>query len=124
MRKIGFFDIYVDNMDRAQEFYETVLETRLSKMDDPNDSNVQMRVFNDDFQSHGAGGSLVKVNGAKPGPGGTMVYFSCENCIVEEERAQKAGGRVVRSKFSIGEHGFVSLIADTEGNIIGLHSMK
>ena len=124
MRKIGFFDIYVDNMDRAQEFYETVLETRLSKMDDPNDNNVQMRVFNDDFQSHGAGGSLVKVNGAKPGPGGTMVYFSCENCSVEEERAQKAGGRVVRSKFSIGEHGFVSLIADTEGNIIGLHSMK
>ena len=124
MRKIGFFDIYVDNMDRAQEFYETVLETRLSKMDDPNDSNVQMRVFNDDFQSHGAGGSLVKVNGAKPGPGGTMVYFSCENCNVEEERAQTAGGRVVRSKFSIGEHGFVSLIADTEGNIIGLHSMK
>lgn len=124
MRKIGFFDIYVDNMDRAQEFYETVLETRLSKMDDPNDSNVQMRVFYDDFQSHGAGGSLVKVNGAKPGPGGTMVYFSCENCNVEEERVQKAGGRVVRSKFSIGEYGFVSLIADTEGNIIGLHSMK
>ena len=43
MRKVGFFDIYVDDMDRAQAFYEEVLATKLSKMDDPNDSSVQMR---------------------------------------------------------------------------------
>jgi len=29
MRKIGFFDIYVEDMDRAQAFYETVLDTTL-----------------------------------------------------------------------------------------------
>lgn len=124
MRKVGFFDIYVDQMDRAQSFYETVLDTKLSPMDDPNDSSVQMRAFGDDYQSHGAGGALVKVKGAKPGPGGTTVYFSCEDCAAEEARVEQAGGKVLRPKFSIGEHGFVTLANDTEGNMIGFHSIK
>ncbi len=124
MRKAGFFDIYVDDMNRAQKFYETVLDTKLSNMDDPNDASVEMRSFADDFKSHGAGGALVKVPGAKPGAGGTMIYFSCEDCVVEQGRIEQAGGKVVRPKFSIGEHGFVSLASDTEGNMIGFHSLQ
>jgi len=122
MRKVGWFDIYVDDMDRAQRFYEAVLETKLAPMDDPNDSTVQMRVFEDDYASHGAGGALVKIEHAKPGPGGSMVYFSCADCAVEQGRVVDAGGQVVRPKFSIGDHGFVALATDTEGNMIGLHS--
>ena len=122
MRKVGWFDIYVDDMDRAQKFYESVLETSLAVLDDPNDPTAQMRAFQDDYQSHGAGGALVKLEHAKPGPGGSMVYFSCEDCSVEEARVEAAGGQVVRPKFSIGDHGFVSLFMDTEGNMVGLHS--
>jgi len=122
MRKVGWFDIYVEDMDRAQGFYETVLDTTLSPMDDANDPTAQMRAFGDDFTSHGAGGALVKLEYAQPGPGGSMVYFSCVECSVEEGRVEAAGGTVVRPKFSIGEHGFVSIVTDTEGNMIGLHS--
>jgi len=124
MRKVGWFDIYVDDMERAQRFYETVLETKLSSMDDPNDASIQMRAFEDDYASHGAGGALVKMDYAKPGPGGSMVYFSCDDCAVEQGRAENAGGTVARPKFSIGDHGFVSLIMDTEGNMVGLHSQS
>lgn len=123
MRKIGWFDIYVEDMDRAQAFYETVLQTTLSAMDDPNDPTAQMRAFGDDFVSHGAGGALVKLEYASPGPGGSMVYFACDDCAVEEARVEAAGGSVVRSKFSIGDHGNVSIVTDTEGNMIGLHSV-
>ena len=122
MRKIGWFDIYVDDMERAQAFYEAVLDTTLASMDDPNDPTAQMRAFGDDYSSHGAGGALVKLEHAQPGPGGSMVYFSCADCAVEEARVAAAGGSVVRPKFSIGDHGFVSIITDTEGNMIGLHS--
>lgn len=122
MRKVGWFDIYVDDMDRAQRFYESVLETKLSVMDDPNDPSVQMRAFEDDYSSHGTGGALVKLEHAKPGPGGSMVYFSCADCSVEQARVESAGGSVARPKFSIGDHGFVSLVMDTEGNMVGLHS--
>jgi len=30
---------------------------------------------------------------------------------------------VFKEKMPIGEHGFIALINDTEGNLIGLHSM-
>jgi predicted enzyme related to lactoylglutathione lyase len=123
MRKVGWFDIYVEDIDRAQTFYETLLDTTLSPMDDPNDPTAKMRAFGDDFTSHGAGGALVKMEHARPGPGGSMVYFSCDDCAVEEDRASAAGGTVVRSKFPIGDHGFVSIVTDTEGNMIGLHSV-
>lgn len=122
MRKVGWFDIYVDDIDRAQTFYETVLETTLSTMGDPNDDSVEMRAFEDDYASHGAGGALVKLEYAKPGPGGSMVYFSSDDCEVEQGRVEAAGGQITRPKFSIGAHGFVSLAMDTEGNMIGFHS--
>lgn len=123
MRKVGWFDIYVDDMERAQAFYESVLDTKLSPMEDPSDPTVQMRAFGDDFPSHGAGGALVKLEYAQPGPGGSMVYFSCDDCSTEEARVPAAGGSVVRSKFPIGGHGSVSIVTDTEGNMIGLHSV-
>lgn len=34
-----------------------------------------------------------------------------------------AGGQVVKGKSPIGEYGFTSLVGDTEGNMIGLHSL-
>jgi uncharacterized protein len=123
MRKVGWFDIYVDDIDRAQAFYEAVLDTTLTSMDDPTDPTAQMRAFGDDFVSHGAGGALVKLAYSKPGPGGSMVYFSCADCATEEARVVAAGGSIVRPKFQIGEHGFVSIVTDTEGNMIGLHSV-
>ena len=122
MRKISWFDIYVDDMERAQAFYETVLDTTLAPMGDPNDPTAEMRAFGDDYASHGAGGALVKLEYAKPGPGGSMGYFSCDDCAVEEARVPAAGGAIMRPKFSIGDHGDVSIVTDTEGNMIGLHS--
>ena len=53
-----------------------------------------------------------------------MIYFSCDDCAIEEGRVEKCGGQVERKKMSIGEYGFISLVIDTEGNKIGLHSLK
>ncbi len=36
----------------------------------------------------------------------------------------QAGGRIQRDKMSIGQYGFIALAIDTEGNMIGLHSMQ
>ena len=53
-----------------------------------------------------------------------VVYFACDDCSVEEGRAEAAGGKVLQPKMSLGEHGFCSVLMDTEGNTIGLHSMN
>lgn len=121
---IGWFDIYVEDMDRAVTFYQTVLETELAEMGDPTGESQMMSfpITAESMTQYGALGALVKMDGAKPGVGGTVVYFNSEDCSVEESRVVAAGGAVVRPKFSIGEFGWVTLCQDTEGNMFGLNS--
>jgi len=59
---IGWFDIYVNDMDRA-------------------DSSVIMKGFVTDMECYGAGGALVKREGAGPVTGGTIVYFGVAICL-------------------------------------------
>ena len=120
---IGWFDIYVDDMDRAVSFYQTVLNQQLDRLEDPT-GETEMMSFPADMAVYGAAGALVKAPHARPGVGGTLIYFSVEDCATEESRVEAAGGKVVRPKFSIGEFGWVSLCADTEGNMFGLNSMQ
>ncbi len=123
----GWFEIYVDDMDRAKAFYEAVLETTLTDMPMPETegSVVQMLSFPMTFDpAHGAPGALVKMEGLPAGGSGTIIYFNCEDCAVEEARIAAAGGSVSQSKLDIGEFGFSVMATDTEGNTFGLHSMK
>lgn len=123
MNAVGWFDIYVDDLNRAVAFYETVLGATLEQMGDPT-GETQMMSFPADMSTYGAAGALTKSPHAGPGVGGTVVYFMAEDCAVQEARVAEAGGIVVRSKFSIGEFGWVSLCQDTEGNMFGLNSLK
>jgi predicted enzyme related to lactoylglutathione lyase len=119
---IGWFDLYVEDMARAVAFYEHVFEVQLETIGDPTGETV-VRGFPANMQTYGAAGALVKSPHNRPGVGGTMVYFSVDDCAIAEGRVLSANGTLVRSKFSIGEFGFVSLCLDTEGNMFGLNSM-
>lgn len=122
---VGWFEVYVADMPRAKQFYETVFATTLEKMPMPEGfGDMEMQSFPGHMDRYGANGALVKMAHVQPGVGGTLVYFSCEDCAVEAGRAEEAGGKVQQPKFSIGEFGFISMVQDTEGNTIGLHSAK
>jgi len=118
---VGWFEIYVHDMARARRFYESVFEVRLEEL---HSTKFEMWGFPIEQGAHGAPGALVKYERLPPGGNSTVVYFSCEDCAVEEARAGKSGGRVHRPKMSIGEYGFIALIFDTEGNLFGLHSLR
>ncbi|MBU3737665.1 MAG: VOC family protein [Rhodoferax sp.] len=121
---VGWFEIYVQDMHRAKAFYEAVFRGELAELKNPateNQPGMEMWAFPSAMEGYGAGGALVRMEGVLPG-GGTLVYFSCEDCSVEAARAMAHGGKVSRAKTSIGEYGFIALIEDTEGNMIGLHS--
>jgi predicted enzyme related to lactoylglutathione lyase len=120
---IGWFDVYVDDMGRAAAFYEAVFRQRLEPIGDPTGETV-MRGFAADMNAYGAAGALVESRHGRPGPGGTLVYFSVEDCSVEQARVAAAGGKVLRPKFSIGQFGWVAVCMDTEGNVFGLNSMR
>lgn len=122
---VVWFEIYVDDMERATGFYETVLKIKLEQMSDPTDQSMQMKSFpGNNMDGFGTSGSLVKMDGVKAGGNNVIIYFACEDCAVEESRVETAGGKVVQAKMPIGEYGFCSLVADTEGNTFGLHSLK
>ncbi len=121
---VAWFEIYVDDMPRAQRFYESVLRVDFEKLGDPSDSRVQMMAFPMGMGLPGAAGALVKTEGFAAGANSTLVYFSCTDCADEGSRVAAAGGRIERDKMSIGEYGFIVLVIDTEGNMFGLHSMK
>ena len=112
-------------MDRAKKFYEKVFKTKLVSLNDPTDQSMKMEAFPFSMEDlPGASGALVQMEGYPSGGNSTIIYFTCEDCSVEESRVVAAGGEVHQPKTSIGEHGFMSLVSDTEGNMIGLHSMK
>ena len=123
---VAWFEIYVDDMDRAQKFYETVFDTQLSDLPDPTGGKgLLMKSFPMDMEAKGrAPGSLVQMEGMPAGNNSTIVYFTSDDCAVEESRVEAAGGKIHTSKMSIGEFGFVAHAIDTEGNLIGIHSVK
>mgnify|MGYP001263581960 CR=1 FL=1 len=116
---VGWFEIYLQNMDRAKAFYQTVFETTLERMDSP---NVELWAFPMDLNATGAAGALVKMEGMSSGGNSTLVYFSCADCVIEAARLVAADGCVMKPKFSIGEYGFIALIFDTEDNMLAARS--
>jgi uncharacterized protein len=121
---VVWFEIYVDDLARAKQFYESVLSVNLDVLGDPNDTSLEMLSFPSDMEKYGASGALVKMEGCKAGGNSTLIYFACEDCAIEESKVEAAGGRIQKPKMSIGEYGFISLALDSEGNMFGLHSMK
>ncbi len=118
---VGWFEIYVQDMDRAKPFYEAVFATQLERLPA---GDLEMWAFPMQPEGTGAMGSLVKMEDCPSGGNSTLVYFSCHDCAVEAGRVVPNGGKVFREKFSIGEYGFIALVTDTEGNMIGLHSRQ
>jgi predicted enzyme related to lactoylglutathione lyase len=122
---VNWFEIYVEDMDRAKAFYEKLLGIKLSKLDNPGlEPGMQLWAFPMDSERFGASGALVKMPGFTSGANSVLVYFSCTDCAIEAELATAAGGKIQKEKMSIGQYGFIALVIDTEGNMIGLHSMQ
>jgi predicted enzyme related to lactoylglutathione lyase len=120
---VVWFEIYVQDMQRARNFYESVLAIKLEILETPEPSVTEMWSFPMQTDAAGAPGALVKMADGTPAGNGTIVYFGCKDCAVEASRAPASGGKIMKNKFSIGEHGYIALVGDTEGNTIGLYSM-
>lgn len=119
---IRWFEIYVADMHRAKIFYERTFGFHFSKMDTKSwDIEMWSISTTEDGRSFG---SLVWRRDFVPSGINTVVYFASEDCAHEEAIAAKVGGKVYKSKYGIGQYGYMALIHDTEGNLIGIHSRK
>ncbi len=118
---VGWFDIHVSNINRAKKFYETVFSIKLTDL--PIEWGKQS-LFPFDYQGSNISGALVEKVDMIANGNNTVVYFETEDCIAEERKIEDAGGKIVQPKMNIGDFGFVSIFIDSEGNTIGLHSVK
>lgn len=124
---ICWFEIYVDDLQRAKKFYSEVLGTAFHDMQSPGGSDeFKMSCFSSS-ENQGVSGALVQTKETRinnPANLSTIVYFPCNDCSIEESRVEKAGGKVTCPKMSLGEHGFITMCIDTENNTFGLYSMQ
>lgn len=123
-KPVGWFEIHVHDMSRAKAFYAAVFGFTFEQLESP-DPAMELWAFPGPMDaSHGASGALVRMDDGPSGIGGTIVYFMCDDCAVEAGRVAASGGQVAKPKFAIGQYGHVAMVTDTEGNMIGLHSMQ
>lgn len=118
---VGWFEIYVQDMARAKAFYEAVFAVELQRLPG---TEFEMFAFPMQTDGYGAPGALIHIPGCPSGGGGNLVYFSCFDCAEQVARVHANGGKIHRDKFAIAQYGFAALVIDSEGNLIGLHSMQ
>ena len=116
---VNWYEIPVNNLDRAQTFYEYVFNIEMKRMDF---GNLQMVWFPMQDNVPGATGALIKAESYIPSNEGTMVYFSVENINSVLKKIIEKGCKILNPKMSIGEFGYVAHFEDCEGNRIALHS--
>lgn len=116
---VGWFEIPVTDLVRAKEFYQHILEIRLEEREM---GPIRMAWFPMKDGEYGAAGSLALGSDYAPSSDGVLVYFSTPDIDEALSRVEKNGGKILASKMSIGEYGYIGIFLDCEGNRIGLHS--
>lgn len=119
---INWFEIPTRDIERAQKFYEAILEMPIPRNDM---GEYKMAMF--PAEAPGVSGCLAQGEGSIPGvEGGTVVYLNAEPSLdAVISRVERAGGKIAIPRTEIdGGHGFFAHIIDPEGNRVGLHAMN
>ncbi len=122
---VGWFEVPVQDMERAINFYEQVFEV---KMDRHEMGELDMAWF-PTVEGAGAMGSLVHhAQWYHPSAThGVLIYFTAHSGDLANElgRVEAAGGQVLQPKTLIAEDiGYMGMALDSEGNRIALHSRQ
>ena len=114
-----WFDIPVQDLDRAIRFYAAVLGAPVEKSSFPGGAiGVLPHTMGD------VGGCLVQAKDNKPSVSGPLLYLNAQGRLDAAVAAVTAnGGKVLIPKESIAPHGFRAVVLDSEGNRVALHSM-
>ena len=118
---VAFFEIPVENFERAATFYETVLGVQLSAVYDC--ETEKMAFFP---EGNGLPGAISWEKDFRPSKDGVLIHFQVENMETTIAAIERNGGKIIRSKTKIEAEGrgYFALFLDSEGNRLGLYSGK
>ena len=121
MDSVIHFEIPFDQMERAQEFYQAVFDWQIHKIPE---MEYYWAVTSESDPKTWMPSKPGAINGAlhpRPHPGAKpTIVVNVESMDAALKKVEESGGRVLKPKTQIGEHGFYALISDTEGNTVGL----
>ena len=119
---ISWFEIPVRDLDRAQRFYQSVLERELKR---ETMGQEQLAIF-PAAEGRTQGCINIGPTPVSPSGSGTRVDLDASPSIdAALSRVADAGGKVVTRKTALpGGMGYWAHIADTEGNVVGLHALS
>jgi hypothetical protein len=118
---ISWFEIPVRDLNRAQRFYESLLGRPLKP---ETMGEERMAVFPAD-EGRARGCIHLSSASAPPSAAGTRVYLDCSPSLdAALARVQGAGGHITTPKVALPPGmGYFAHVADTEGNVVGLHAL-
>ena len=116
---VNWFEIPVQDIQRATAFYEFVFEVKL----EPNDMGpFKMAWFPMTENVPGATGTLIQSDKHIPAQDGIRIYFSVEDIESILTKVEEKNGLIISTKTSLGEYGYMASFQYSEGNQISLHS--
>ena len=114
-----WFELPVNNLERATEFYEIAFATHM-RTDSRFPGIAMFPRATDDAVT----GALAETSEASPSTDGAIIYLNCDGDIDGVlKRAQAAGGEVLREVAQLpGGMGWIAQFRDLDGNRVGLHA--
>lgn len=117
---VVYFEIPVNNIERAIKFYKAVFDFNF---DIENIDKNEMALFPFSNESSGISGALAKGEIYKPTKDGVVIYFKTDNIDETLNLATLNGGQILYPKTDNGV-GIVAEFEDPEGNRIALYQSK
>ena len=116
--QLVWVDIPCLDLDRAIDFYSSLLGKEIKLQEYPG-----FRIGLLPAEGEETGGCLFVSPKDKPSDHGPLIYLNVEGRHEEAEAAVvPKNGKVLEPKHQIGPHGFRTVILDSEGNRLALHS--
>jgi predicted enzyme related to lactoylglutathione lyase len=120
---LSWFEIPVTDFERAREFYSHIFDYKMPVQIMDHD-RIGLLPFDND--RGGIGGAIAENPFRQPGHTGTIVYLSAGEDLADIlENIPEANGHIIQPKTKLGDgSGFYAIFEDTEGNHVGLYSIK
>jgi predicted enzyme related to lactoylglutathione lyase len=117
MPRIGYFELALDDPERAARFYSEVFGWNIQKWSGPKEYWL---IETGPESEHGINGGMMRYREGMPRAFNTIMVDSVD---VYLEKAKQAGATVALEKMAIPGIGYQAYINDPEGNMIGLHQV-
>ncbi len=116
---ISLFEIPATDISRAIEFYQSILDISIEKMEI---EGMEMGIL--PYENQTVHGVIIKGEGNQPSADGVAIYLNAgDDLQVVLDKVESNGGTIIIPKTAhADDSGFFALFLDSEGNRLGLNS--